>query len=646
MAIEYFKVARGLTTGNITLDAASGNISASYIVGNGAGITSISAAAITGTISNVSTAVTVTASAQPNITSVGTLTSVSATGNISGNYFIGNGSQLTGLPEQYSNANVAAYLPTYTGNLASLTGAVTTTANITGNYFIGNGSQLMSITGANVTGTVASATTAGTVTTAAQPNITSVGTLSTVSVTGNITSGNINAAGVVEGNSMTIANGASIGGVLTMNNQRIVNLATPTASTDAATKQYVDEVAQGLKAAPAAEAATTVNLSATYNNGTAGVGATLTATANGAFPAVDGVTVSSTTPGQNGILVKNQTNPAQNGRYNLTQIGNSSTPWILTRCAVCDQANEIPGSYVFVKAGSTQASTGWVAYVANPATFVVGTDSIIYFQFSGAGTYTAGTGLDLNGTAFSIANTAVSAGAYGSGDRVASFTVNQQGQITSAANTVITANAANLSGTVLKSTVVTSSLTSVGTLGTLAVTGNITGGNLITAGLVSLSSIVKTGINGAGNIGSSTSTFNTVFAKATSAQYADLAERYQADADYPVGTVLVFGGSHEVTASSITHDSAVVGVVSENPSYLMNAGLQTANSTSIALLGRVKCRVTGTIYPGDLLVTSDIIGTACRLDPAKYLPGCVIGKAIEHYNSIEPGIIEIAVGIK
>jgi hypothetical protein len=142
MAIEYFKVARGLTTGNITLDAASGNISASYIVGNGAGITSISAAAITGTISNVSTAVTVTASAQPNITSVGILTSVSATGNISGNYFIGNGSQLTGLPEQYSNANVAAYLPTYTGNLVSLTGNVITTANISGAYFIGNGSQL------------------------------------------------------------------------------------------------------------------------------------------------------------------------------------------------------------------------------------------------------------------------------------------------------------------------------------------------------------------------------------------------------------------------------------------------------------------------------------------------------------------------
>ena len=81
-----------------------------------------------------------------NVTpSTGAFTTVSATGNITADYFIGNGSQLTGLPESYSNANVAAYLPTYTGNLVSLTGAVTTTANISGNYFIGNGSQLTGI---------------------------------------------------------------------------------------------------------------------------------------------------------------------------------------------------------------------------------------------------------------------------------------------------------------------------------------------------------------------------------------------------------------------------------------------------------------------------------------------------------------------
>jgi len=177
--------------------------------------------------------------------------------------------------------------------------------------------------------------------------------------------------------------------------------ADPTNALDAATKQYVDNVAAGLKAAPAVEVATTANLSANYSNGTLGVGATLTATSNGAFPTIDDITVSTITPGLNGVLVKNQSNAAHNGRYNLTQIGDASTPWILTRCGVCDQNTEIPGSYVFVKAGTTLSNSGWVAYVANPATFVVGTDNIIYFQFSGAGTYVAGTGLDLTGNTFS-----------------------------------------------------------------------------------------------------------------------------------------------------------------------------------------------------------------------------------------------------
>jgi hypothetical protein len=178
------------------------------------------------------------------------------------------------------------------------------------------------------------------------------------------------------------------------------------------------------------------------------------------------------------------------------------------------------------------------------------------------------------------------------------------------------------------------------------VTGNVTGGNLITAGLVSLSSITKTGSNGVGNIGAAASTFNTVFAKATSAQYADVAERYQADADYPPGTVLIIGGAQEVTASTHSHDTAVAGVVSENPSYLMNSALDTVNSVAVALLGRVPCQVVGTITRGQLLVTSDTPGTATALDHTKYVPGCVIGKALEDYNSNVAGIIEIAVGIK
>jgi filamentous hemagglutinin len=153
--------------------------------------------------------------------------------------------------------------------------------------------------------------------------------------------------------------------------------------------------------------------------------------------------------------------------------------------------------------------------------------------------------------------------------------------------------ATTLTGTL--STAAQTNITSVGTLGALTVTGNVSGGNLITTGLVSLSSITKTGSNAVGNIGSSSNYFNTVFAQATSALYADLAEKYIADAEYAPGTVVVFGGDKEVTVTSTDADRAVAGVVSTNPSYIMNSGLEADYVATVALTGRVPCRVTGTV---------------------------------------------------
>jgi hypothetical protein len=209
----------------------------------------------------------------------------------------------------------------------------------------------------------------------------------------------------------------------------------------------------------------------------------------------------------------------------------------------------------------------------------------------------------------------------------------------------------------------------VGIATTLSVTSNVQGGNLRTVGLISatggitgagitgtsltvstgavtLGSIVNANANGVGNIGAVGGYFNTVFAKATSAQYADLAEMYMADAAYTPGTVLIFGGDKEVTANITSHSTAVAGVVSKNPSHLMNAGLQGATVVPLALLGRVQCNVQGVINKGDLLVCSDTPGTAIKLNPALYQPGCVIGKSLENYNSDRVGQIEIAVGIK
>ena len=177
----------------------------------------------------------------------------------------------------------------------------------------------------------------------------------------------------------------------------------PSSSLHAATKQYVDNTASGVVAKPQVLGATTANIDATYNNGTAGVGATLTHNTNGAFPAEAGG-ASGWAVGK-GILVKNQTNKAQNGRYYISNMGSVSTPYVLTRCTYCDEASEIPGAYIFVQDG-TFAGTGWIQVVADPATFVVGTDNIDVFQFSGSGTITAGNGISVSGNEVSI-NTSV-----------------------------------------------------------------------------------------------------------------------------------------------------------------------------------------------------------------------------------------------
>jgi hypothetical protein len=184
---------------------------------------------------------------------------------------------------------------------------------------------------------------------------------------------------------------------LSMAGFKLTNVATPTVSTDAANKQYVDDVAQGLNIHAASYAATTANLNATYNNGTSGVGATLTnAGAQAAF-ATDG-----TTPSLNDrILVKNQTTTSQNGIYTLTTVGSGSTNWVLTRATDFDTPTEIAGGdFTFVDNGTSLANTGWVCI--NEVT-TVGTDPIVFEQFSGAGTYTASNGVLLTGTNFTFA---------------------------------------------------------------------------------------------------------------------------------------------------------------------------------------------------------------------------------------------------
>ena len=191
---------------------------------------------------------------------------------------------------------------------------------------------------------------------------------------------------------------------------------------------------------------------------------------------------------------------------------------------------------------------------------------------------------------------------------------------------VFTSTGANITGYLTASGELTGSSLTVST-------GNITGGNIVNAGA-----------NGVGNIGTSGGYFNTVFAKATSAQYADLAEMYQGDDAYMPGTVVEFGGTHEVTITTTVSSTSVAGVVSTNPSYLMNSGLTGLNTVPVALTGRVPCQVLGPVKKGDRLTSSVFPGVAQALDESTYRPGCIIGKALEDWSDASVKLIEVVVG--
>ena len=268
---------------------------------------------------------------------------------------------------------------------------------------------------------------------------------------------------------------------------------------------------------------------------------------------------------------------------------------------------------------------------------------------SGAGNLT------ISGNSISLPSTGPGAGTYGSSTVVPVITTDAYGRIVSigtgnisAISTTITLAGTSGSGSVAGGGTLTfASGNGVGiTISSSTATIN-TAQDLQTAASptfagITLPSISKNGTTGTGNIGSSANAFNTVFAKATTAQYADLAEKYQSDSDYEPGTVLVFGTDTEVTISTVHEDNRVAGVVTTNPAYLMNS---EAEGVAVALQGRVPCKVTGTIRRGDMMVTSNVPGvaTACMPPFGPHI-GTVIGKALQNYDSNEVGVIEIVVG--
>ena len=486
---------------------------------------------------------------------------------------------------------------TTTGNLYANSGAVYANS-IVANHVSGNGNSLFSIAGSNVTGTVANATfatsagsanTAAQVTANAQPNVTSLGTLTNLNVSGNIVSANITAnTGVISGN----------GSGLTSINASNISSGT---------------LAQARLA----------NSSLTVNGTSISLGGTGTITAN----TTQTLTVGSYLTGSN---------------FN----GGTATTWAVDATSAATGgkvvARDANGSFsanivtATLSGSATSATTaGTVTTNAQPNITSVGTLTSV----SVSGNASVG---NLISSGF-VRGALLSDGGVTEGGQITLGWVNVTG-LTGQANSTwnMDVDPANNYRVFYQN--------SSGTTG-IAITAYSANGNIATNSIISNGTIggtsatlfgttLTTGANT--TAGTITGNWTLSTGSRMQATYADLAENYYADVDAKPGDVVVFGGSKEITFTTTTHDHRVAGIISTDPAYLMNATDDT-NYKAVALTGRVPCKVLGPLEKGDLLVTSEHPGIAQKLDNTQWVPGCVIGKALETApNGVT--IIEVAVG--
>ena len=540
---------------------------------------------------------TVSAASQPNITSVGILSSLSVAGNITG----GN-VNTGGLVTATGNVTGGNLVTAGTGNINTL--IVSATASITGNVTGGN-----LITGGLVTATGNVNTSGGILSTG---NITggNVNTGGLITATGNITGGNINtgglvsATGAVNSGSVTatgnvVGGNINTGGLITATGN--INTSGAVSATGNVTGNFIlgnITFASGYNASKIFNGTSEANIGSVNGNANISIGGT----SNVIVVSSTGLAVSGTVSASGNVTGGNlltaglisATGQITGSQFNGSGAGLSS----------------IPGANVTgtVPSATSATTAGTVTTAAQPNITSVGTLSslTVTANISGGNLITGGlisaTG-QITGSQFN-----------GSGAGLSSIPgANVTGTVANAtfATSAGSATSATTAGTV--TTAAQPNITSVGTLSSLSVSGNITAGNV--------SATLFTGT-------------------ATQARYADLAEKFLADSIYAPGTVLIFGGDKEVTQSVADQDHRVAGVVSTNPSYLMNSELSGEHVAELALQGRVPCAVVGPVAKGDLLVSAPN-GRARAVKSAA--AGTILGKSLEDFNG-DVGIIEIVVG--